>query len=89
MLRQEQGQQRAPLPLEAVAGGVYGHALFAGPNARRRQDAAANIDHAEAAHANGVQPGIVAEDRNVDAGLPGGIPDGGPGRDADGLAIDG
>src|SRR6516164_9784333 len=88
MVSEEEGRQHPPLFFHALAAGLHCHAIFARPDAGGGKDPAADIDDAQATDADWAQPRMMADHRNVDAVLTGGLPDGGVGGDGDGTLVD-
>jgi hypothetical protein len=88
MVREQKGCQHPPLFFNAVAIGFDFHSLFAYADTRRRQQAAADIDDAQAANADRLQARTVAQRGNVDAMLSGGLPDGRARRHGDESAVE-
>src|SRR5262249_54074434 len=89
MLRQEQAEEHPPLPLDPLAAGLDDHAGFALANARRRQDTTAQVHDAQPAHADRALAGMMAQDRDRNALLPGGLPQGRAWLHRDGAAVQG
>src|SRR3990172_4096891 len=71
---QKQLGQHLAMPLHFRRAGVDLHPVLARPHTRRRHNALADVDHAQAEHPDRSQARTVAEHRNLDTGLSGGIP---------------
>ena len=71
--QQQLGELRA-VALELGRRGLDLHPVLARAHAGRRVDARADVDDAHAAHADRVVALVVAEDRDLDAGVLGGLP---------------
>src|SRR5262249_42419548 len=88
MIGQQQSGKDAPLFLDALAAGLDFHPLLARPHTRGGQNAAADIDHAQAADTGRLHARVVAEYRDVNPLLVGGFPDGGTHRDRKRLTVE-
>jgi hypothetical protein len=88
LVRRQQLDERRAVCLELRRGGAHLHVRLALPHARRGEHPLAHVHHAHATHADGKEPGIVAERGDLDAALAGGLPDRRTGLGLDGPAVD-
>ena len=75
LVGEQQLGQRGPAALDVVGRRGDRHAVLARPHAGRGEHPAADVDHAHPADPDRVHPLVVAEHRDVDAGVARGRPD--------------
>ncbi len=89
LVGEQQLGQGGPAALDVVGRRGDRHAVLARPHAGRGEHPAADVDHAHPADPDRVHPLVVAEHRDVDAGVARGGPDRRARGHRQGLAVDG
>jgi hypothetical protein len=88
IVRKKKLGESLPAGVDLLVAGGHGHAVRGLAHARRRQLLLAHIHQAHAADAHRRKAGIVAQDRDLDAGRSSRIPDRGARRDFDLATVD-